>query len=81
MLCFSAHVFVVQSPDAPSRFKAVSEAYEVLKDDAKRAAAAAEVEFGAAHTTGRRGFGNRGYAHDRAAKSAAHEALHKSLTW
>jgi hypothetical protein len=54
----------------------------VLKDDAKRAAAAEEAEFSTGGARGgRRGGFHYRSAHERAQQSAARDAFHGSLTW
>ena len=76
---------VSKSPDAAKKFKAISEAFEVLSNDQKRAEAMAEQ-----HTSGPMGFGyysrRGGFAGARASAEAAARkeqarTLHRTLTW
>ena len=69
--------------EAPGRFKAISEAYEVLKDDAKRAMAAAEASEAGRGPFHRDGGGS-GFSRTTAASAAQREqarAMHRTLEW
>ena len=76
------HPDLNKSLDAPARFKAVQEAHDILMDDARRAAAAMDVN-GA--DSGARGSGWKNRTAQQAAEDAArrHQArdLHRTLSW
>ena len=75
------HPDLNKSPDAPARFKAVQEAYDVLMDDARRAAAELDVGGGVA----RSGAGWQRRSAEQAAADAARRQqardLHRTLSW
>lgn len=80
------HPDVNKSADAPARFKAVQEAYDVLMDDARRAAAA--MDAGGSDGAGGPFAGGSGWTTRTAAQAAADAArrqqardLHRTLTW